>query len=425
MLQQVIPFPIKFPFLLLPLICSWHLCFGGDWPQFLGKHRDGRGDDTALIDSFGEDGPKLVWKRAVGEGFAGPVVAAGKAYVFHRVGNEAQLQALDAATGNLEWTFAYGTDYRDNFGFDEGPRSAPTIVGNQIFLFGAEGKLHAVDASNGNKQWSVDLKKRYQSAQGFFGRGSSPLIVGDRVVVEAGGTIDGKSIAVMAFDRKSGALAWSSVNDEADYASPTLANFHGKPTIVCFLRSGLTLLDPAEGKILYTERFRSDIHASVNAASPVILSENRLFLSSCYDVGAAVWEINGARKAQRLWAETRVLDCHYATPIASDGFLYGYHGRQESGTELRCIRASDGSVQWKSDRLPAGSMILADGKLLVLTERGELVIAPATPKQFSPSGRGQVLGADTRAMPALANGFLFCRDKKQLVCIDLRKTKKE
>ena len=396
-----------------------------DWPQLLGPERNGKASpgEVPLLDTFSEDGPVLVWKHKVGEGFAGPVVANGRVLIFHRKDDKALLESLDASSGNVKWTFAYPSHYRDRFGFDEGPRSAPTVDGGQVFTYGAEGMLHCVDAKTGAQQWSVDLVSDFGSAQGFFGRSSAPLVAGNVVIVCAGVEKGGGRAAVVAFDRKKGTLVWKAVDDEADYASPVLGSFHGKPVVVCFLRSGLALLDSSNGKVLYTERFRAEIHASVNAASPVLLPHQRLFLSSCYDVGAGVWQVTPEQQGKALWKKGDRLDCHYATPVAQGGYLYGFHGRQESGTELRCIATNDGAVQWKTDRMPAGSVVIVGDKILVLTERGELLIAPASPKAFEPSGRGQVLGAETRALPAFSDGFFYGRDRRQLVCVDLRSNK--
>ena len=394
-----------------------------DWPQFLGANRDGKpspDDKVKLIHSFSGEGAKFVWKHKVGEGFAGPVVAHGRVFIFHRVGDDAILESLDVKSGERVWVFRYKTPYKDSFGFDEGPRSPPTIDAGQVFLYGAEGVLHCVDEKTGELQWKADLVKEYESSQGFFGRSSAPLVTGDQVLVCAGGTSNGKRAAVLAFDRQDGKLRWQGIDDEADYASPVLAKFHGLPTAVCFLRTGLTLVDPSNGATLDSERFRSRIHASVNAASPVVLPDNHVLLSSCYDVGAGLWEVTPKQKLREVWKHQDRLDCHYATPVATSGHLFGFHGRQESGTELRCLRISDGEVRWASDRLPAGSLILADGKLVVLTENGELRIVRANPDKFEQTGSGQVLGAGTRALPALSNGFFYARDKRQLVCVDLR-----
>jgi hypothetical protein len=132
-----------------------------------------------------------------------------------------------------------------------------------------------------------------------------------------------------------------------------------------------------------------------------------------------MWEARAGDGLERVWSAAGRLDVHYGTPVFLDGHLYGFHGRQEEGQELRCIAAADGSVKW-SARLPAGSVLIADGTLVVLTEKGELILAPATPAGFKPTGRGQILAAVTRAFPALAHGRLYARDGQNLVAVDLR-----
>jgi outer membrane protein assembly factor BamB len=171
--------------------------------------------------------------------------------------------------------------------------------------------------------------------------------------------------------------------------------------------------------VLIEEGYRAKMHASVNAATPLMVGKDRVFLSACYDVGAAVWEIDpGAGSKRDLWARGDVLDAHYATPVLVGGKLYGFHGRQETGQELRCIDLLTGKVLW-SEAFPTGSVIASGNQLVILTEKGELVLAPADPKVFKPSARGQILGATTRAIPALADSHLYARDSKRLVCVDL------
>ena len=148
-----------------------------------------------------------------------------------------------------------------------------------------------------------------------------------------------------------------------------------------------------------------------------------VFVSSCYDVGGAVWKLKpdgkGGVSTQNIWKKGGSIDSHYATAVHHDGYLYGFHGRQERGLELRCVSLGDGSVKWTSGRMSAGNLILADGKLLILTEDGELILAPASPKVFKVLHRQQILGLEVRAHFALANGRLYARDKRRLVCVDL------
>lgn len=127
-----------------------------DWPQFLGPSRDGVYSGTELADSWPAAGPRRVWTKQVGQGFSGPVVAGDRVILFHRVENDEVIEALDARTGRTEWTYEYQTAYRDDFGFDEGPRAVPVVTDGRVYTFGAQGQLHAVDLETGAGIWSVD-----------------------------------------------------------------------------------------------------------------------------------------------------------------------------------------------------------------------------------------------------------------------------
>ncbi len=165
--------------------------------------------------------------------------------------------------------------------------------------------------------------------------------------------------------------------------------------------------------------WRSRQQASVNAASPVAIGTNRIFLTTSYDTGATLLEIRGG-KVVTIWSNDESLSSHYASVVHRSGLIFGFHGRQEYGASLRCIEAATGKVRWTKDGLGSGSVLLADDQLLVLTERGELIVAQAVADGFRPMARAQVLGSGTRAFPALANGLWFGRDTKKLVCLDLR-----
>ena len=391
-----------------------------DWPQFLGPNRSGVStDEVVLSTALPEDGLKRLWSREVGHGFAGPVVSGDRCLIFHRRGDRALLESLQAKTGERQWAFDYETGYVDRYGFDPGPRSCPTVAGGRIFIHGAEGLLHAVQLSDGKLLWKRDLAKDFHSPPGFFGRCSAPLVWGGLVLLDIGGQYEGRPANLVAFDAKSGEVKWTVGDGEAGYASPMLlAPPKQSPLALFFVREGFVGVDIREGKIRFQERFRSAIHASVNAASPVIVGR-RFFLSSCYDVGAGLWEWTGDSELRPHYRRNDVLDCHFSTPVHHDGHLYGFHGRQEFGQELRCLSLDEAAVKWR-EKSPAGSVIIADGKLLVLTERGELLVAEAAPKAWQLHYRAQVTGAETRALPALSAGRFYARDKRRLTCVDLR-----
>ena len=403
--------------ILLLLTTSLTMVRGADWPQFLGLQRDGKASaETPLLKDIPDDGWKILWKHDCGAGFAGPVVSGGTTVLFHRVGDQHVVEAMDALSGKVLWKTEWPTTYQDEFGFDKGPRSCPTVDGGVIFCYGADGSLAALQLADGKELWRKDLAAELTSEKGFFGRSCAPLVTETLVLIAAGG--DGAGVA--AFDRKTGALKWKALKDEAGYASPILMRPPQGPRAVFFTREGVAGLEPNTGKVAFTEPFRAKMHASVNAATPVAVDATHVFTSACYDVGAAVWEIGKDDKLTAVWRAGDKLDCHYSTPVLVDGNLYGFHGRQESGQQLRCVSAKDGTVRW-STPLAAGHVIACGTRLVILTEGGELILTSASSdKAPTLTARGEILRGGHRAPPALANGLLFAKDKSSLVCVDLR-----
>ena len=398
------------------LLCLVVPADAGDWPQFLGVHRNGTAHGESLLPEFPGDEPEIIWKHKLGSGFSGPVVSEGQVFIFHRQNNRAVLEALSTKNGEVQWTFHYITDYTDDFGFDNGPRSVPVVHEKKIYLLGAEGIAHCINAVTGECIWSVDLQEKLDSKKGFFGRACSPIVINDTLILQIGGT----SAGIVGLNTETGILKWKATDHEAGYASPVMANISGEAIAVCFTRNGLVCLNPSNGNVIIDHANRASMHASVNAASPVIVSPGRVFISACYGVGASLWQISPREKSLKpVWKTHQKLDCHYATPVSFEGHLIGFHGRQETGTELRCIDALTGALKWQSGRMAAGTITLAGKTLIILTERGELILAEASGSSFKPAARGQILGADTRAMPALSNGQLFARDKRHLVCVKL------
>jgi len=393
-----------------------------DWPQFLGPERNGVYSGPALATSWPKGGPRVVWRIPVGSGFAGPVVTAGRLILFHRLGNEEVVEALEASTGKPQWRFAYPTAYRDDFGFDEGPRSVPVVANGRVYTFGAEGQLHALEVATGKKIWSEDTMRRFRVRKGFFGAAGSPLVEDGRVLVNVGGTTGDKDAGIVAFSADTGAVLWTATNHEASYSSPIGATLGGKRRVLFFTRQGLVGLDPSAGSVLFQKSWRSRSQASVNAAAPLVVGD-LVFISATYETGAALLRVQNDRLSE-LWSSDDVMSNHYATSVYRDGYLYGFHGRQEFSPSFRAVALTTGKVQWSVDRFHAGTVTLAGDKLLILRETGELVLAPAAPDAFRPISQAQILPPTVRSYPALADGFLYARNNDTghdtLACFDLR-----
>jgi outer membrane protein assembly factor BamB len=395
--------------------CLGALGLAADWPQFLGPDRDGISRETGFLPTWPKDGPPAIWQQPIGAGFSGPVVAGGRLVLVHRLGDKEIVACLDAATGRETWQFAYPSGYRDDFGMDEGPRSTPLVAANRVYTLGAEGRLHCLDLASGKKIWERSLNNEYQVAKSFFGVATSPLLEGKLLLLNVGG----KGAGIVAFDKDTGKEVWRATNHEASYSSPVAATFNGKRQIVFFTREGIVLLDPLTGAIGYSKHWRARIHASVNAASPVI-ADDLIFVSACYGTGAILLRV-GTGPVKELWKSDEVMSTHYNTCVQSRGFLYGFNGRQEEGAKLRCVELMTGKIQWTDDRPGCGSMILAEGNLIILNEHGQLVLVEASPDSYKEKARAQVLAAPCRSPIALADGLLYARDSKKLVCWNLKK----
>ena len=406
----------------LKLGLSTLLCIGAgataiaDWPQFLGPERNGTYRGVPIVTAFPSGGPTVVWRKKIGQGLSGPVVVGSRVILFHRIGNQEVVEALDAASGATQWQKGYPTAYRDDFGFDEGPRAVPVVVDGVVYTFGAEGELRATAVEGGDVLWSHKTATEFNVPKGFFGAAGSPLVEGGRVIANIGGAKAG----IIAFDARKGNVVWTSTDDAASYSSPAGATIAGQRLALFLTRSGLVGLDPTSGAVRFQRPWRARANASVNAATPLVV-DNMIFISAEYGPGAAVLRLEGSATTP-LWSSDEVLSNHYATSVYAAGVLYGYHGRQEYGPSLRAVDFKSGQVKWSQDKFGAGTVTLAGEQLVVMREDGELILAPATPAGFKPTARARILPGTVRAYPALDAGRLYVRNDETLVCLDLRRT---
>ncbi|HTU89750.1 MAG TPA: PQQ-binding-like beta-propeller repeat protein [Gemmataceae bacterium] len=389
--------------------------FAADWPQFLGPQRNCTSSETELLQSWGEKGPPMLWQKDVGEGYSAPVVAGERLILFHRVGDEEIVECLDAASGKPIWKHRDPTRYRDPLGKGDGPRSTPLIAGERVYTLSPGGRLLSLKLANGEKVWQRELLKHYNVPRSYFGVGTSPILESGRVLVNVGA----RDAGIVAFDKDNGKEVWKATGDGASYSSPMAATIDGVRHVLFFTRQGIVSLDPATGNVRFSKRWRSRMDASVNAAAPVVVGDS-VFFSSCYDTGAILVR---AKKdgIETLWSNDRSLSCHYSTPVYHDGYLYGFDGRQESGTEFRCVDVKNGKVHWSKEGFGCGSMILAEGNLIVLSEGGDLVLVECKSDKYREKARASVLTGPCRAHMALANGRLYARDNRKLVCLNLKK----
>jgi len=413
---------------------------GSDWPCFLGPTHDGKSDEKGLVPRWPAEGPRVVWQRELGEGYAICSVARGRLYQFDRVGNKARLVCLKSETGEELWKFEYANEYEDMYGYGPGPRCCPVLDGERVYLFGVEGMLLCLRAADGRKIWEKDTAREFSVAQNFFGVGSTPLVEGDLLIVQVGGSpsggpgiqsgeVKGAGSGIVAFDKKTGELKYKITDELASYASPVTATIGGRRWGFVFARGGLVGFEPATGQVDFRYPWRAPILESVNAANPVVV-DDRVLISEAYGVGASVLKVKPGG-FDVVWMDGRKRDrslmTHWNTPIYVDGYVYASSGRHTAEAELRCVEFATGKVQWAVPRLTRSSLLYVDGHFVCLGEDGALRLIQANPKGYEETARVLLKSAEGEpllkypawAAPVLSHGLLYVRGKDRLVCLDL------
>ena len=391
-----------------------------EWPQFLGPHRNGISAETGLLESWPTGGQREVWRKPAGVGMSGLVISRGRVLTMIERAGKQQLVALAAVDGTEQWLCPIAPAYKNQMG--NGTRATPTIAGERVFVFSGEGMLAAVNFADGKLLWSKDLLKELNTAQADYGMACSPLVVGDQVIVSVGAS--GGSVA--AFDAAAGKLLWKTGSDPAGYSSPTLLNVGGQQQIVAFTGGAAVGLAPGTGTQLW--RFPYETDFACNIASPVAY-KGKVFISAGENHGCALLSLEpagGGFTASEVWSSQgpkSILRNEWQTSVLLGDHLYGFDNVGGAGpiSHLTCIEAETGKQAWQATRFGKGNLIAADGKLFMSTMKGELVVAKASPQAYQELGRATVIGS-TRQAPALANGLLYLRDDKEVVCFDVRKT---
>ncbi len=457
------------------------LAKGQDWPRFLGPHQTGVSDETDVLKTWPEGGPKLLWAKRIGTGYSAPSVRGGRLVIHHRVDDEERIECRNPVTGEVVWTYKYPTTYEDPYGYNNGPRCTPLLTEDHCYTYGAEGKLTCVDLKSGQKIWQRDVKKDFDVPAWFFGVGCTPILEGDVLIALVGGQPDS---GVVGFNAKTGETLWQSVGkktwdnvnknawsqDEKDdsvkadiyewtgkeqivsYSSPIAATIHGKRHVLCLMRQGLVSLDPKDGSLRFKYWFRSRAYESVNAARPVVLGE-KIFLSAAYKVGSVLLEVNpNSQSVKEVWRDSRNLLTHWSTAIPVEGYIYGFSGRHENEGELRCINLKTGKLEWKTTGFDGdlsdlaqdpmtgiitnkktgkpvpwpffgrGSKIRIGDRFLILGERGTLALAKINPQKYEELGRTAYKQIHNPAWtaPVLSRGLIYLRGEDALICLDAR-----
>jgi outer membrane protein assembly factor BamB len=383
-----------------------------DWPQWRGPNRDGVSREKGWTADWPREGPKLLWKTSVGTGFSSMAVSIGRLYTMGNTDNTDTVYCLDAETGAVVWKHSYPCSLVA-VRHEGGPGATPTVEGGRVYTLSREGQVFCFEAATGKILWQTEVPEEAGSWRPFYGFTSSPLVLGDLVILNAGPT-------GLAFRKTTGEIVWRSGRKPSGYAAAV--PFQAGTAVALFTPHELVAVRVDNGKALWRHPWAT--RWDLNIADPVVVGD-KLLISSGYDRGSALLRLDGG-EPKPVW-ENQELRSHFSTPVLFDGHLYGFDGNTHSLADcsLKCLDAGTGAVKWKATELQIGALIVADGKLIALDHRGELFVAPASPSAFQPLARAHVLGGKCWTAPVLANGRLYARNAQgNAVCLDVRGTQK-
>lgn len=378
-----------------------------DWPRWRGPDLTGVSQETGWLAKWPASGPKQLWKTSIGTGFSAAAVSGGHIYVSGNANNTDTIFCFDAQKGGLIWKYSYASRL-DPKNYEGGPSATPSITDGRVYTFSKRGLLLCLDAEKGGVIWSNNVTESLNAEIPNWGFASSVLVEGEVCYINAGA-------AGAAFDKKTGKVLWSSGKEAAGYSTPVPFNAGSERALVLCLKQEVAAVRAKDGQELWRYPWKTDWN--VNAADPIV-SDSKILISSGYNHGAALLDVAGG-KPKLVW-ENKNMRNHFNGCVLIDGFIYGFDGdagRKDTG--LKCVEFATGREKW-SERTGVGGLMAADGKLIVLTEKGELMVAEATPAGFKPISRAQVLGGKCWTTPVLANSRIYCRNAKgDLICLDV------
>ena len=379
-----------------------------NWPQWRGPNRDGVSKETGLLKQWPAEGPPLLWKASgAGGGFSSFSVANGKLYTMGLRGTKEFVIAFDAATGKEAWATPNGNAFRNDRG--DGPRGTPTIDGDRLYALGGSGDLSAFDVKTGKLIWSKNILSEFGGQNITWGISESPLIVGDKLLVNPGGP----QASIVALNKSDGSVIWKSQSDKAGYSSAIPVQVNGGTQVVFFTHQRAVGLDLKDGKLL--GEYAKPANNVANAATPIARG-NRVFISSDYGTGGGVVEIKPDGSAQEVWF-TKDMRNHHSSSVLVGDYLYGF-----SSAILTAIKFDTGEIAWRDRSVGKGSLVYADGRLYCFSERGVMGLVEATPTGYAERGRFKIEAGslETWTHPVVAGGRLYLRDQDTIYAYDIR-----
>jgi outer membrane protein assembly factor BamB len=384
------------------------MCQGAEWSQWRGPDRDGISKEKNWAGTFGPSGPKVLWEAQVGVGFSSFVTGEGRAYVTGHAEGKDTIFCFEVESGREVWKHSYPAALGDKY-FEGGTTGTPTLAGGKLYHLSRWGDLMSLDAVGGRVIWQKNIQQETGLELPDWGFSGAPLVWGDWLILNVGDS----GVAVKQTD---GSVVWRSKGGKAGYSTPYPYEQDGKTLVILGTAKGYVAVEAKTGRKVWEHRWNTSY--GVNAADPIV-HDGHVFISTGYNKGAAMLKLGG-NQPEELWT-TREMRTQMNAAMLVDGYLYGVDGDERKSTGMKCLEFKTGKPMWGEKSIGHGAVMVADGKLIGLSEKGELFIAAATPEGFAPVARAQVLNGKCWTVPVLSGGLLLVRDATGAVkCLDLR-----
>jgi outer membrane protein assembly factor BamB len=397
--------------LLMPITAAQQSA-APDWFQWRGPNRDGISQETGLLQEWPKAGPPQAWRiTGVGNGYSSFSSSGGRLYTLGARAGVEYVIALDRATGRKLWETQNGRRYENDRG--DGPRSTPTVDGDRLYVLGGSGDLTALEAATGKKIWSINIVQKFGGVNPYWGYSESPLIVGDRILINTGG----RRAGIVAVAKADGATLWQQHSDGAGYSSPMLLRTGSLNQVIYFTEDRTMAVDPRDGRLLWS--YNKAANGTANIATPIVRG-TRVFVSSDYGTGGALLEVRAAGNiatANEIYF-TREMRNHHASSVLIGDHIYGFNS-----SILTALKFDTGAMAWRDRSVGKGSLAFADNRLYIYSEDGVVGLADASPDGYRERGRftlPQRSGLDTWSHPIITGGLLVIRDQEAVYTYNVR-----